>query len=77
MDEQICKLNCWDLTHNRRCGIIPRNTLVYFFVTFYSCREHTVEHVIDQLPNLGLIIDLTNTNKYYSGDVRVLTNISF
>lgn len=36
-----------------------------------------MEHVIDQLPNLGLIIDLTNTNKYYSGDVRVLTNILF
>lgn len=25
--------------------------------------------VVKQVPNLGLVIDLTNTNKYYSGDV--------
>lgn len=32
-------------------------------------REHTVNDVVKQVPNLGLVIDLTNTNKYYNGEV--------
>lgn len=39
------------------------------FMVIVFFREHTVADLVKLVPNLGLVIDLTNTNKYYNGQV--------